>query len=228
MGMHRNGTFFDQVSIDIPQFVPVNEHSELLGIGGSIIRLTLLELTPKGRIIFINAFHRQRLPPHWLPLVSPRVSTAKDQKLMMGAEEIKHWFQIAPFALRGEILKLPPSNSSNDNKLEREPRVIYTANALMKYRARGNTKQLYNAWLAFSLTLPLIFARTRKAGNPVENTNSLDELYSALMNSRRAAQINWPGSFNTPNVNTGRHYRQCTDDQGHHGRTYHIHIPHST
>lgn len=188
------------------QIPPEIYHSLVIGLGGALIRKSLLEMTAKGAEAFVAAFENQPLPPNWNPLVTPKLSTQKDKKLMMGAEDIKHFIQIAPFALRGDILK--PARNKSDG------RITYTDEAAAKYSKSGQTKLFYNAYCDLAKCYKCVFAKTRKSGSPDADTTSLNELDFSIVASITSLQANWPGEFLTPNVNTVRHLRESTRNYG--------------
>ncbi len=66
MGMAESKSVFENLAVD-PTTVspPLNDHQVILGQVGKLIKLTLEELTPTGKIQFVKALHRQPLPPSW-------------------------------------------------------------------------------------------------------------------------------------------------------------------
>ncbi len=110
-------------------------YSLVIGLGGALIRKTLLEMTAKGVRTFVSAFESQPIPVNWNPLVTPRLSTQKDRKLMMGSEDIKHFIQLAPFALRDILM---PSRGAIG--------VTFTDEGTTKYSQRGQPALLMIAF----------------------------------------------------------------------------------
>ena len=217
MGMAESKSVFENLAVD-PTTVspPLNDHQVILGQVGKLIKLTLEELTPTGKIQFVKALHRQPLPPSWPPLTAPRLSSAKDAKLMMGIMDLIHVIQIAPMAFAGDFFKLPPrSKGPVQHDGARAIRVTFTDVALEKYRARSDgTDTLLKCYIEMAATVKAVFAKTRSASSSEQDRISLAQLDDIIMRGLRTLQGNWPGEFNTPNITSTRHIPESTGNFG--------------
>jgi hypothetical protein len=128
------------------QIPPIMCHSEVLGMYGKVVRQTLLDFTPAGRNVYCEVFHDQQLPPKWDPLATTRLSSDKAKKLMCGVEDLKHHAQLAPFALYGQVLKLPPDQAVPVHLRPRQ--VTYTEAARERFNSLpGGTNLLYDVYV---------------------------------------------------------------------------------
>jgi hypothetical protein len=75
MGMSAVPSIFESLPVDVTMLSPpLNCHCFVLGQFGKAMLLTMQECTPTGLKVFINAFHKQPLPPGYPPYTSPRQS----------------------------------------------------------------------------------------------------------------------------------------------------------
>jgi len=179
------------------------------------VRLLLEELTPIGRGTLTAALHEQPLPPHWDPVATPLLA-AKSGKLMMCVEDLKHFIQMAPLALAGDLLKLPRVTTGVEQHAEAEaPRVTFTAAAKAKYGSRSDqTKKLYLAFCHLAKATQSCYAKQRPAGTPAISKQSLDELQTDIVIALQSVQNNWPDQFNTPNVVSVQHNQKLQNCMG--------------
>ena len=224
MGMNNRPSAFDNPDFGVNCQVstpPVVCHADIIGLGGLLLTKFLHELTDAGVETLQLLIDQIQLPPHWQPCTAFRISSTTG-KLMMGAEDIKHVLQIMPFALRGDVLNLPPENKQARKKKQRTEcnihtalrpvRLTYSHQAKEKYRQRPigqGTKSIYRAFIAIAESLCYLCARTRPSGSPTRDAESLNIIHASVVNCRHTLQTNWPNEFNLPNVNTGLHYRMA-------------------